>query len=167
MIRLNVGSGQRKFADDFVNIDVNPKWEPDIIADATHLPMYADGSVDLIVLHHCVEHMTLGQSQQCFTEAWRVLRPGGSLLVFVPDLTALVQAWTHGKIDDYIFCVNLHGAFMDSEADIHRWSFTQQSLKKHIQKSAGWQRVKPFDWREIAGASIAKDFWIQGAEAIK
>lgn len=166
MIRLNVGSGQRKFGGDFVNIDINQKWEPDVVADAVNLP-YEDNSVDMIVLHHCAEHMTLGHSAQCFAEAFRVLKTGGSMLVFVPDLATLVHAWMISRIDDYIFAVNLHGAFMNSEADIHRWSFTTQALKKHIQKSADWQKVKPFDWRQIENADIAKDFWIQGAEAVK
>ena len=28
-------------------------------------------------------------------------------------------------------------------------------------------RIQPFDWREIPGAEIAKDFWIAGIEAVK
>ncbi len=167
MLRLNIGSGQRKFQKPWLNVDVNPKWRPDVVASGESMPMFEDGSADVIVLHHCAEHMTLGQSQAAFTEAWRVLCPGGSLLVFVPDLQALTHAWIQGRITDYIFCVNLHGAYMDDEADIHRWSFTARTLTEHLHKAAQWRGVVPFNWRVMPGADIARDWWILGLEAIK
>lgn len=164
---LNIGSGQRPFKAPWTNVDVNPKWRPDVVADADSLPMFEAGSVGVVVLHHCAEHMTLAKSQAAFAEAHRVLMPGGSLLVFVPNLHALTHAWIQGRITDYIFCVNLHGAYMDDEADIHRWSFTDVSLAKHLRAAAPWSAVQAFDWRQIPGADIARDWWILGVEAVK
>lgn len=168
---LNVGSGQRPFKSvgeyQWVNIDINPKWQPDIVADASKLEMFADNSVDLIVSHHQAEHLTLGESQAMFQECCRVLHPSGRMLVFVPDLFQLVRAWTQGRISDYIFCVNLHGAFMDDLADIHKWSFTRKTLAEHITKSGNWAWIRPFEWDEIPGANLAKDWWVLGVEAVK
>lgn len=167
MICINSGSGQRPFKKPFVNVDVNPRWRPDIVADCASMPMIESNSVDLIVFHHCAEHMTLGQSQAAFAEAHRVLVPGGSMLVFVPDLRALTHAWISGRISDYIFCVNLHGAYMNDEADIHRWSFTYQTLFEHVGKAAKWSQRGAFDWRPIPGADLARDWWILDFEARK
>jgi len=167
VIRLNVGSGQRPFQKPWTNVDINPKWSPDVVADGAHMPMFESNSADMIVLHHCAEHMTLDGSKAAFREANRILDVGGSLLVFVPDLRTIVAAWTTGRIDDYIFCVNLHGAYNGDEADIHRWSFTYHTLRTHVTNSAEWRSASPFDWRPIEGADIAKDWWILGMEAIK
>jgi len=166
-IKLNCASGQRPFGDGWTNIDCNPKWNPDVVADCTSMPMFEDNSAEIIVSHHGAEHLTLGQSEAFFREAHRILMPGGSLLVFVPDLAALTHAWVEGRISDYIFCVNLHGAYMDNEADFHRWSFTKKSLTEHLKKAAPWRLVLPFGWRSIPGADLAKDWWVLAMEAIK
>lgn len=165
--QLNVGSGQRPFKSPFTNIDVNPRWSPDLVADMFSLP-YPDGSCSLIVAHHTLEHIEISKADDMLREWHRLLAPGGSLLIFVPDLRALVNAWLEGRIDDYIFCVNLHGAWMGHEADLHRWSYHHLSLSRKIRAAAQWREVKKFDWRRIEGADIAGgDWWILAMEAIK
>ena len=166
-MRINLGSGQRRF-NDFINVDISDKFSPDIQLDSeTYLKLQAADSVDMIVCHHSAEHMHLEESKSLFAQCHRVLRPGGSLLVFVPDLEALAHRWIEGRISDYIFCVNLHGAYMGSEADVHKWSFTEKSLKGHIHSCAQWCNVIKFDWRTVAGADLARDWWILGMEGIK
>ena len=166
LLRLNVGSGQRKFGGDFINCDINPKWEPDVVTDGASMPMFADGSADLIVSHHVAEHAGCGDAGPMFRECRRILAPGGSLIVCVPDMWELAQAWINGRLNTQLYMTNVYGAYMDNEADRHRWGFDHSSLKKFL-LSCGYEKVKPFDWREIKGASIAKDFWILALEAIK
>lgn len=167
MLRLNLCSGQRPFGDGWINCDAQERWKPDVVADCRSMPMFGDSSADMIVIHHGAEHFTLDGSKALFSECHRILAPGGSLLVFVPDLEALVKAWSEGRIDDFIFCVNLHGAYMGDEADIHRWSFTRRTLTQHLNKSAPWSRIKRFDWRPVENADIARDFWILALEAVR
>lgn len=168
---LNVGSGQRPFAKPFINIDVNSKWEPDIVADGANMPMFEDNSAEIIVLHHIAEHAGCGECEGLFSECWRILSPGGSLLVFVPDMRALAKAWLKGDISTQIYMTNVYGAFMDSEADRHRWGYVRETLREAIWDATGataWEEVKPFDWRKIEGADIAgPDFWILAMEAVK
>ncbi len=59
------------------------------------------------------------------------------------------------------------GAYMGEEADRHRWHHTIESLNKLLYDCADWSQVKPFDWRGIPGATIARDWWILGWEARK
>lgn len=167
MIRINLGSGQRPFKG-WTNVDVNPKWNPDVVADGAHMPMFEDGSVEVIVSHQNYEHYGLGEADAMVRECYRILRPGGSLIVTTPDLDALVRAWLAGKIDDYIFCVNLYGAYQDSEADRHKWLYTARTLDQALMKAAPWSFIKALDpWRDLPGADIARDWWILGLEAIK
>ena len=170
-VGLNVGSGQRPFSSTpsigWINVDVNPKWEPDVVADGMSMPMFESNTADYIVLHQVYEHFGLGEATPLVRECHRILKPGGSLIVTTPNLDALCRAWITGKIDDYIFCVNLYGAYMDDEADRHKWLYTQRTLHQALKEAVKWRALGAFDWRSIDGADIARDFWILGAEGVK
>ncbi len=172
MIGLNVGSGQRRFKSDgdikWVNVDSvsRPGHEPDMVCDGAHLPYHPD-SVDFFVLHHVIEHFGCGQAHELIQEAYRVLAPGGSLMIFLPDLKALATRWLLGGIEDYIYIVNLMGAYMDNEADRHKWHYTPEMLIVALREAAPWTYILPFDWREVKGMDAAKDWWILAYEARK
>lgn len=172
MVGLNVGSGQRKFksADGFrwVNVDSvsRPEHEPDLVCDGANLP-YTAGTIDYFVLHHVMEHFGCGEAKGLIEEAYRVLKPGGSLLIFLPDLKALATRWLLGGVDDYIYIVNLMGAYMDNEADRHKWHYTPESLIVSLREAAPWSLITPFDWRTVEGMDACKDWWILAYEARK
>lgn len=153
--------------DAWVNVDIQSKWGADIVADGANMSMFADNSVDMIVSHHVYEHYQLGGADDMVRECHRILKPSGSLIITTPDLTELVVAWREGRLSDYLFCVNLYGAYNGDQADTHKWLTTKKTLSLAVKSTAPWSLVIPFDWREIPGASIAKDFWIQGLEAVK
>ncbi len=165
-MRLNLGSGQRKFGPDWINVDTQAKWEPDVALDgAQYLAQLHPGEVSMICLHHVLEHYGCGEADSLLRECHRVLAPNGSLLIFVPDMRALSEAWREGRLSDQVYMTNIYGAYMGDEADRHKWGFTEQTLKDTLYR-IGF-RVLSFDWRKIPGADIAKDFWILGVEAIK
>jgi len=168
---LNVGSGQRKFHDadnmTWINIDTNDKWSPDVIADGSSMPMFQDGGADYIVLHHVLEHFGCGEAGPLIRECHRILKPFGSLLVFVPNLRELASMWQEGRLSTQVYATNLYGAYMDNEADRHKWGYDPASLKDFLLTSASWRSYYRFDWRPIEGADIAADRWILGVEAIK
>src|SRR5215472_11982586 len=169
MLKLNLGSGQRPFAEPWLNVDLQPKWKPDIVADCADLSgenQIDDGSCDLVVMHHLLEHFGCGEGRGVIAEAFRILAPGGSLLVFVPNLRVLAQKWLLGKLDTQVYVTNLYGAYMGDEADRHKWGFTPETLEVELWQQK-WQAVQPFDWRRIEGADIARDDWIIGMEAIR
>lgn len=165
-MRLNLGSGQRPFGEGWTNVDCQSKWSPDIVADIRNMPMFEDGSAELIVVHHGLEHLKITDAAIALKEWHRILKPEGSLLIFVPDLKALARKWLVGNLTDYLFFVNCMGADCGDPSDLHRWHYTRESLTMELAK-AGFSHSKPFDWREIPGADIARDFWVLGWEAIK
>lgn len=170
MLGVNIGSGQRKFHSvgktTWINVDTNPKWEPQLVADGanTNLP---DGIYDYVVLHHVLEHFGCGEAGGVIKEAHRLLKPFGSLLVFVPDMAELTDMWKEGRLSHQVFMTNVYGAYMDNEADRHKWGYNGPLLKEFILTSAEWSGYHRFDWRPIEGADIAADRWILGIEAIK
>lgn len=164
-IRLNIGSGQRPFQKPWINIDRQAKWNPDLVADGRSLPMFEANSVDMIVLHHILEHHQCG-GEGLLEECYRILAPNGSLLIFVPNMWELASMWKEGRLTDQIYFTNVYGAYMGDEADTHKWGYTPVSLMQRLVDMR--MHAVMFDWRKIEGADIAgPDRWILGVEAFK
>jgi predicted SAM-dependent methyltransferase len=174
-LAINAGSGQRPFTSNqqvkWLNWDCQSvvlegvTYTPDLICDLREKWQAEDDSVDYVVLSHSLEHEGCGEAQHYQQEAYRVLRASGSLIVTVPDMRQLAQAWLMGKIDTQLYLTNVYGAYRSDEHDRHRWGFDHDSLHKELRKC--FSTVCDFDWRPIPGMDLARDWWILGAEAIK
>ena len=169
----NVGSGQRRFHSipgviEWTNVDCvsRPGEEPDVVAPASSLP-FSDYTFDYVVSHHCYEHCGLGDASPHVQEAHRVLVSEGSLLVFVPDLRALAVRWLTGAISDYIYTVNIYGAYRDAESDRHRWGWSQDGLLEYLRGLGPWSSVQKYGWEPIPGMDAASDWWVASARCVK
>jgi SAM-dependent methyltransferase len=70
-------------------------WENhDIDVDITQPLPFPTGSASLIFCEHCVEHITHQQAWRFFEECFRVLAPGGTVRIAVPDLAQLALYMT-------------------------------------------------------------------------
>ncbi|HEY3620770.1 MAG TPA: methyltransferase domain-containing protein [Candidatus Sulfotelmatobacter sp.] len=172
-IGYNVGSGQRPFKStseiQWINTDKiahEGMPAPDLLADGAHLPC-GDQTADYFVLSQVYEHFGCGEAIDLLQESYRVLKPGGSLIISVPNMKAIAQRWVDGLIDEYIFMVCTYGAFMGHEEDRHRWGTTPESLVRDIEKSANWKSIQTFNSRPIPGLDVARDWWITCLEAIR
>ncbi len=171
-IGINCGSGQRPFfsndAISWIGIDSNPKWNPDIVADWNHLDMFADNSIDVIVSCHSIEHAGCGEADGFISESHRILKPGCSLIILVPDPKAIARRYLDNQLDEYMYNVLTYGAFMGEEADRHRWSYSRQGLLDYLRRLAPWGVIQNFDWRQMEGADMpGLDWWFYGREAVK
>jgi protein O-GlcNAc transferase len=70
-------------------LDVDPAVGPDIVANMTD--MGDIGEFDIVFCQHALEHLPPHEVGQALSEFHRVLKPGGHVIVFVPDLEG-VQA---------------------------------------------------------------------------
>lgn len=82
-MKLNLGSGHVHLpqAEGWINLDANPNTGCDVAAYVPPLP-FGDESLDHILASHFIEHVpdTIALMNEC----WRVLKPGGTMKVFVP-----------------------------------------------------------------------------------
>lgn len=181
---LNIASGQRSFFStpdlQWINVDaqsVSPDRVPDVVCDVgrQRLPI-DDGAAKFVVIHQGLEHAGCGESAPMLRECWRVLAPGGSLIITVPDMRKLAARWLGGELSTQVWLTNVYGAFMGDEADRHRWGFDELSLRRYLHEvfespvGTEYSRrpsVELFDWREIPGADIARDWWVLGVEVRK
>lgn len=175
MKRLNLASGQRPYPEPWINIDARKQGEHkvDIIADIRKLDMIEDNSCEILVAHHCVEHIDMSHVGDLTKEWYRVLAPGGVLAVCVPHAREIAQRWLAGQIDDFTYNVNMYGAYQGYPEDLHRWSYHPEYLKSQMSQGITWGRVQTLYPHMVQndpryhGASIAFDWWILAMEFTK
>ena len=89
---VNLGCGHR-FHGEWINLDLNAhspnvrKW------DITKGLPFADGEIDAVYHSHVLEHLEPEVARALLRECFRVLRPGGTLRIAVPDLEPMARAY--------------------------------------------------------------------------
>lgn len=84
---INVGCGIKP-RPGHVNIDANPGCRrADLILDASREPWpFRGDTADEVCAYHSLEHMDRKGGEHCLSEALRVLKPGGRIVIECPDL---------------------------------------------------------------------------------
>ncbi len=89
-LKLHIGGKEPH--PDWKILDVEERPEVDYICDASSLDIFSDESVDVIYASHVLEHFYYNIEHELvrtLNEWHRVLKPGGKLLISVPDLQIL------------------------------------------------------------------------------
>jgi len=88
---LDLGCGPEKIfpSKDIIGIDSDKdlklfgiRANPDLVGDCERLDLFADQSIDVVFSSHLLEHCE--DYQRVLTEWWRVLKPGGRLILYLP-----------------------------------------------------------------------------------
>ncbi len=86
-----------------VRLDIDPVVKPDIVADITKMTNVRGDAVDAIFSSHNLEHLYAHQVGLALKEFRRVLKPGGIVILYTPDLQALARRIADDKLDDPIY----------------------------------------------------------------
>jgi SAM-dependent methyltransferase len=107
---LNVGCGyplrqklHRHFAGPEwreIRVDIDPGVRPDIVCSITDMKPVASGSVDAIWSSHNLEHIYRYEVPNALGEFKRVLKPGGLLLMTLPDLQQIAELIVADRLED-------------------------------------------------------------------
>lgn len=106
---LDVGCGPWKAYDHFIGVDNFDEWggmdwRPDVISDADDLSLFAAESLDYVYSSHLLEHIE--EPAKVLEEWWRVLRPGGHLVLYLPDEDEYPKVGEDGANPDHRWNVN-------------------------------------------------------------
>ena len=110
---LNVGCGyprRQKLHQHFhgpewreLRLDVDPAVEPDIVCSMTDMNGVPAASVDAIWSSHNLEHLQRHEVPVALSEFLRVLRPGGLLLMTLPDLQQVAELVARDLLEDQAY----------------------------------------------------------------
>ena len=170
---LNVGCGQRAIsilgsslpAEGWreLRLDIDPKVDPDIVASMTDMTPVPDGSVDAVWSSHNLEHLDPHEAPVALREFLRVLKPGGMLLLTVPDLQAVAKLVAEDRLDEPLYQSD-NGPILPLEVVYgygpalaagnrfmaHRSGFTPNLLGRLLQEAgfkpvAIWRRAQAYE----------------------
>ena len=153
-IFLEVGAGDKKGSNGWLTIDVTRNC--DIFWDLRRGIPFPNESVSRIYSSHFFEHLTFKEGQIFLDEGLRVLLPGGTFSVCVPNARIYIEAYLNSELDTNKFFgykpaynnttkidyVNFT-AYMGGH---HKYMFDEENLI-HILKAKGMKnaRLREFD----------------------
>jgi predicted SAM-dependent methyltransferase len=114
-------------------LDVEPRPEVDYVGNASNLSQFEDNSIAAIYASHVLEHFHYAIDNELINtlkEWYRVLKPGGQLLISVPDLRKLCWMYLHPEFT-VIDRMNLMGIIFGGQKniyDVHKVGFDLEIL---------------------------------------
>ena len=156
MLKLNLGC-QIHYFEGWTNVDIignDPNIKVDINADACHLPMIADETVDFSYAGHLVEHFYPDTLGVAISEWHRVLRPGGRLVVVTPDCGSVFKDYASGKLKTIEETwQQIYGRIYhyDSPPERHHIAFDEECLRKMLASDTHGPTigVRPYRWSRM------------------
>ncbi|MFN9623924.1 MAG: class I SAM-dependent methyltransferase [Cyanobacteriota bacterium] len=95
---LNIGCGEQHNPA-FINLDYN--WVPgvDLCWDLeTNALPFPPSSIEGVFTEHCLEHLSFGGAQRLLLDLYRILKPGATLRIVVPDAELYIRLYCEWKV---------------------------------------------------------------------
>jgi ubiquinone/menaquinone biosynthesis C-methylase UbiE len=132
--RLNLGSG-KVLLKGFINVDIGYDF-PDknfVKADVRELP-FKDNYADYILARQVLEHITFLNVPNTLNEWFRVLKPGGRMIITCPNFNLMAKDWLETEFDINSFYEMTQGLYGHQLTDfeIHRSPITPELLKFYL-----------------------------------
>lgn len=144
LIKLHIGGNQPH--PDWKILDVEARPEVDFVGNASCLQQFESESVDVIYASHVLEHFYYGLNNELLktlSEWYRVLRPGGSLFISVPDLNTLCWLYLNPNLmpleRHHIMRIIFGGQI--NEHDVHKVGFDFETLVLYLEE-VGFQEYE-------------------------
>ncbi len=105
--RLHIGCGAKPLPG-WINIDCVAQT-PEVITDIDPAALpYPESSIDAVLAEHVFEHLSFADEALVWHEMARVLRPGGTLIVEVPDFEWVCATFLAAKDEWHEFYIVGH-----------------------------------------------------------
>ena len=137
-IKLNLGSGG-DIRYGYINIDIRPLPGTNLILDLENQKLpFEDGIVEEVVAQDVLEHISWRKLEGLVKEIWRVLKPGGTLYVRVPDTKRIVDKVLNGQarlpgLHGWKLLSFMLGGEQDYPENFHKSFFTKDLLKEFLE----------------------------------
>jgi len=144
-MKLNLGSNNIRIPG-YTNVDLVAHENVDIVANAISLPQ-EDNSVDEILSSHLIEHFHFHDGLKALKEWFRVLKPGGKLIIECPDLEAFCRNFLKLSEEERPrYYVQLFG-YPWEDGQSHKFGYTHSQIIWSLQ-TCGFHNIKELPaWR--------------------
>ncbi len=137
-MKLNIGCG-KTYKEGFINIDAYDSTVADKIMSANDLKFTAN-TIDRIEAYQVIEHFGLIKSIYILAEWFRVLKPGGELLLETPDLEKSFKEFIEGDLETRKNLLTwIYG--VESKGMLHSLCFPTDLLEMLLYKT-GFEDIK-------------------------
>ncbi len=118
---------------------------------AYSIPLH-DGSVDFIYSSHFLEHLSRKDAENLLRESYRVLKPGATVRVTVPDLEYAVKLYGMGKKEEML--TQYFFADDDSHYARHKYMYDFPLLREVLEKT-GFKDVRRCTFQQGTTPNLA------------
>jgi hypothetical protein len=177
-LRLNLGCGAYALpqAVGWENWDDDPLTPADRHLHVPPIPV-PDGAVAEIYMGHLLEHLEPVEADALLRECYRVLAPGATLGVVVPDTRWVLEQYVRQsgqrvelpqgvfwELDDLdaVGSVFLYSTIQDSR---HRWSYDETTLRRALSRAGFRVRGAIDRWHDPRAS--AHNAWSLGVDVVK
>lgn len=141
-MKINIGCG-RMVLDGWTNCDVqvSPRAPrpPEILCMADDIPL-EDGCADVVMALHLIEHFYLWEVGTVLAEWRRLLKPGGTLILELPNLEAAAKNLLAG-MDDNMCMWPFYGDPQHRDVYMcHHWGYTPKTIQTLLEGN-GFEQV--------------------------
>lgn len=139
-MNLHIGGQQRKPGWKILNIQ--PGEGVDFVGDISNLEQFADQSCDKVYASHVLEHVRQNQVLKTLQGIRRLLKPGGQLMVSVPDWDVLCHLFINPLVSLDIKWQTMR-MMMGGQSDDHDFHYVglNQALLFDLLKKAGYSNA--------------------------
>ena len=159
--RLHVGCGD-DYIEGCINIDADPESRADLVMYAGKVHLFPDACLESLESYHFFEHLTYYQAVWTLGEWFRILAPGGELLIEMPDLEVCVRELGHhrdGNGNDIAL-----GGIYGNPGEVrrkgighaHKWGWTFEAIAGELRK-AGFAEIARHPVRQTYRPSTSFD----------
>lgn len=132
ILKLNLGCGNKNL-EGYVNVDLVEERKgvkPDVLCDVRDLSGYfSDNVADEVLAVHILEHFYPWEVHDILKEWKRVLKPGGKIVIEVPDLMKAIFHLLANPENARLSMWALYGNPRERDPLMcHKWGYNKQSL---------------------------------------
>ncbi len=146
--KIHLGCGKR-YLEGYIHVDIHPHDHIDFLSNIDKLDMFQDGYANLIYASHCLEYFDREEVVEVLKEWKRVLAPGGTLRLAVPNLEALIKVYSKsGDINKIVGPLYGKWSIGKGKSIYHKTVYDLNSLSEILNK-AGFEQINEWDWKEV------------------
>jgi predicted SAM-dependent methyltransferase len=154
MIKINLGCGWRNFGKDWLHVDNGDYQHLDLKHDISKKLPFPENFADVIYSSHVIEYFDRNEIKAILTDWKRVLKPGCTIRLAVPDFEAIANLYTKGSIKIEQILGPIYGEMKMGESVIyHKTAYDFKSIKLLLEE-CGFINVKRYDWRKTDHANF-------------